>query len=99
MSFKPCIKPSWHQILRVILRGQHPPPLTLKWLKQFRALPIDWAEQRVLLGFDQSASGTVLLADSEWQRNLPVKTISEAVREIHKAKAPLCAGLSGKSSI
>ena len=38
-------------IVRSILKGEQPPNVTLKWLKQFRSLPIDWLEQKSLLGF------------------------------------------------
>jgi len=38
-------------IVRAILNGTQPVHFDLKFLKQFRALPIDWNEQRKLLGF------------------------------------------------
>ena len=38
-------------IVRLILNGTQPVHFDLKFLKQFRALPIDWTEQRKLLGF------------------------------------------------
>ncbi len=38
-------------IIRAILNGTQPPHLTLKYLKQFRALPNDWNEQKTLIGF------------------------------------------------
>ncbi len=38
-------------IIRSILNGTQPAHLTLKYLKQFRALPSDWNEQRSLLNF------------------------------------------------
>jgi DNA invertase Pin-like site-specific DNA recombinase len=38
-------------IVRAILNGTQPVHFDLKYLKQFRALPIDWTEQRKLLGF------------------------------------------------
>ena len=38
-------------IMRAILNGIQPAHLTLKYLKQFRALPNDWREQKTLLGF------------------------------------------------
>lgn len=38
-------------IVRAILNGTQPKHFDLKFLKQFRALPIDWNEQRKLLGF------------------------------------------------
>ena len=38
-------------IVRAILNGTQPVHFDLKFLKQFRALPIDWTEQRKLLGF------------------------------------------------
>lgn len=38
-------------IIRSILNGTQPPHLTLKHLKQNRALPNDWNSQRSLLGF------------------------------------------------
>ncbi len=38
-------------IVRAILNGTQPKHLDLKFLKQFRALPVDWNEQRKLLGF------------------------------------------------
>ncbi len=50
-------------IVRAILKGEQPQHLTLKWLKQFRALPIDWDEQRALLGFDQTSSRTATSAN------------------------------------
>jgi site-specific DNA recombinase len=41
------------EIIRAILNGTQPPHLTLKYLKQFRALPNDWSTQKSLLGFNQ----------------------------------------------
>ncbi|WP_035384675.1 recombinase family protein [Ferriphaselus sp. R-1] len=41
-------------IVRAILNGTQPATLTLKNLKQSIPLPIDWSEQKKLLGFDQS---------------------------------------------
>lgn len=38
-------------IVRAILNGTQPTHLNLKFLKQFKSLPIDWHEQRQLLGF------------------------------------------------
>jgi site-specific DNA recombinase len=38
-------------IIRAILNGSQPAHLTLKHLKQFRALPDDWKSQKSLLGF------------------------------------------------
>jgi hypothetical protein len=38
-------------IIRAILNGNQPAHLTLKYLKQFRALPNDWRIQKTLLGF------------------------------------------------
>ena len=38
-------------IVRSILNGTQPVHFDLKFLKQFRALPVDWTEQRKLLGF------------------------------------------------
>jgi site-specific DNA recombinase len=38
-------------IIRAILNGTQPTHLTLKYLKQFRALPSDWIEQKSLLNF------------------------------------------------
>ena len=38
-------------IIRAILNGTQPSHLTLKYLKQFRALPSDWNEQKSLLNF------------------------------------------------
>ena len=38
-------------IVRTVLNGTQPAHFNLKYLKQFRALPIDWNEQRKLLGF------------------------------------------------
>ena len=38
-------------IVRAILNGTQPVHFDLKFLKQFRALPIDWTKQRKLLGF------------------------------------------------
>ena len=38
-------------IIRSILNGTQPAHLTLKYLKQFRALPSDWNEQKSLLNF------------------------------------------------
>ena len=38
-------------IIRAILNVSQPPHLTLKYLKQFRALPNDWNSQKALLGF------------------------------------------------
>ena len=38
-------------IVRAILDGTQPPHLNLNFLKQHSPLPIDWAEQRSLLGF------------------------------------------------
>jgi site-specific DNA recombinase len=38
-------------IISAILTGTQPPHLTLKYLKQFRALPNDWKSQKSLLGF------------------------------------------------
>ena len=40
-------------IIRAILNGTQPSHLTLKHLKQFRALPNDWNTQKSLLGFTQ----------------------------------------------
>lgn len=40
-------------IIRAILNGTQPSHLTLKYLKQFRALPNDWTEQKSLLGFKE----------------------------------------------
>ena len=40
-------------IIRAILNGSQPAHLTLKHLKQFRALPNDWNTQKSLLGFTQ----------------------------------------------
>lgn len=40
-------------IIRSILNGTQPPQLTLKHLKQYRALPNDWNSQKSLLGFTQ----------------------------------------------
>ncbi|MFT7229055.1 MAG: site-specific DNA recombinase [Methylophilaceae bacterium] len=37
-------------VIRSILNGTQPPHLTLKYLKQFRALPNDWDSQKSLLG-------------------------------------------------
>ena len=50
-------------IVKSILNGTQPQHLTLKWLKQFRALPIDWEEQRVLLGFKTAPARTANSAD------------------------------------
>ena len=41
-------------IVRAILNGTQPSHLNLKFLKQFRTLPIDWQEQRQLLGITKS---------------------------------------------
>lgn len=41
-------------IVRSILNGTQPPSLTLDRLKYQLPLPIDWNEQRKLLGFTQS---------------------------------------------
>jgi DNA invertase Pin-like site-specific DNA recombinase len=41
-------------IVRAILNGTQPPDLTLESLKKFIPLPIDWNEQRKLLGFPQA---------------------------------------------
>ena len=38
-------------IVEAILAGKQPPGLTLKKLKTCLSLPIDWNEQRKLLGF------------------------------------------------
>lgn len=38
-------------IVRAILNGTQPTHFDLKYLKRFRALPIDWNEQHFLLGF------------------------------------------------
>lgn len=38
-------------IVRSIMEGSQPPYLTLSFIKQNSPLPIDWAEQRSLLGF------------------------------------------------
>lgn len=40
-------------IIRAILNGMQPPHLTLKYLKQYRALPNDWDAQKSLLGFSK----------------------------------------------
>lgn len=40
-------------IIRAILNGTQPPHLTLKYLKQYRALPNDWNAQKSLLGFSK----------------------------------------------
>ena len=39
-------------IIRAILNGTQPPHLSLKYLKQYRALPNDWNMQKSLLGFN-----------------------------------------------
>ena len=39
-------------ITRAIVQGKQPPGLTAKLLTQSSRLPLDWAEQRRLLGFD-----------------------------------------------
>jgi site-specific DNA recombinase len=39
------------EIMRAILNGNQPAHLTLKHLKQFRALPNNWRAQKTLLGF------------------------------------------------
>jgi DNA invertase Pin-like site-specific DNA recombinase len=39
-------------ITRAIVQGKQPPTLTAKLLTQSSRLPLDWAEQRRLLGFD-----------------------------------------------
>ena len=41
-------------IVRAILNGTQPPDLNLESLKKFIPLPIDWNEQRKLLGFPQA---------------------------------------------
>ncbi len=41
-------------IVRAILEGRQPASLTLESLKKYQPLPIDWDEQRKLLGFTQS---------------------------------------------
>ena len=38
-------------IVRAILAGEHPVTLTAERLKRLPLLPLDWAEQRTLLGF------------------------------------------------
>ena len=38
-------------IVRAILNGTQPAHFNLKFLKQFKSLPLDWQEQRQLLGF------------------------------------------------
>jgi len=38
-------------IIRAILNGTQPSHFNLKYLKQFKTLPIDWLQQRNLLGF------------------------------------------------
>lgn len=40
-------------IIRSRLNGTQPPHLTLKYIKQYRALPNDWNSQKSLLGFTQ----------------------------------------------
>ena len=41
-------------IVRAILNGTQPPELNLESLKKFIPLPIDWNEQRKLLGFPEA---------------------------------------------
>ena len=38
-------------IVRAVLNGTQPAHFNLRYLKQFRALPVDWNDQRKLLGF------------------------------------------------
>lgn len=38
-------------IVRAVFNGTQPAHFNLKYLKQFRALPVDWSDQRKLLGF------------------------------------------------
>ena len=38
-------------IVRAVINGTQPAHFDLRFLKQFRALPVDWSEQRKLLGF------------------------------------------------
>lgn len=40
-------------IMRAILKGTQPSRFNLKFLKQFKTLPNNWNEQRILLGFSQ----------------------------------------------
>jgi hypothetical protein len=39
-------------IIRAILEGRHPPTLTAAKLKEASRMPLGWAEQREVLGFD-----------------------------------------------
>ncbi len=39
-------------IIKAILRGEQPATLSAKWLLKNTALPLDWSDQRVALGFD-----------------------------------------------
>jgi site-specific DNA recombinase len=48
MLNRACLAPD---IVRALLNGTQPAHLNLKFLKQFKSLPIDWCEQRQLLGF------------------------------------------------
>jgi len=48
MIYRACLAPD---IVRAILTGTQPPDLTLETLKQHLPLPLDWNEQRRLLGF------------------------------------------------
>jgi DNA invertase Pin-like site-specific DNA recombinase len=50
MIYRICLAPD---IIKSILDGTHPPSLTSETLKQNLPLPIDWKEQRSLLGFPQ----------------------------------------------
>jgi hypothetical protein len=50
MIYRVCLAPD---IIRSILDGTHPAEFTSETLKQNLPLPIDWNEQRKLLGFPQ----------------------------------------------
>jgi hypothetical protein len=42
-------------LLAAICRGEHPPHLTARRLRDLGELPLRWSEQRVFLGFDSRA--------------------------------------------
>ncbi len=50
MIYRICLAPD---IIRTILDGTHPAEFTSETLKLNLPLPIDWNEQRKLLGFPQ----------------------------------------------
>lgn len=51
MIYRSCLAPD---IVRAILAGTQPPALTSEFLKHRLPLPLDWEEQRRLLGFESN---------------------------------------------